>query len=85
MSYTKEDHIAMIKDPERWPLFPFLPMKHRTEKEGQWPVHGFIVKFYPKRVYRRSIHEMAEGASLDGMPRDEYESIAALAEDWEVD
>jgi hypothetical protein len=34
--HTREQHLAMISDPSRWPCWPFLPLK-RPKAGGTWP------------------------------------------------
>ena len=85
--YTVSDNIAMMKDPSRWPLYPFLPLKHRTRKapDGVFPLHGTMVKFLPLRVYEIGFHSMDSETKFEQLPRIEYPNIEVLAEEWEVD
>lgn len=85
MEHTIDENIAFIKNPERWPAYPFLPVKHRTKTDGVFPLHATIVKFFKTRVYHINMYSIDGATKFAELPRTEYESVEALAQEWEVD
>lgn len=84
---TNDDDLAMMRRPNRWPLWPVLPVKHRhkKDKDGIFPVHGVLLEegFAGARpiVYETYCHQ----PKFDNVPKHTYLSLEALAEDWMVD
>lgn len=88
---TEPDHKAMMLNPDRWPQWPFLPVKnYRRDIPGYpWdgmPNCGLMVFFdnVPPTVFMTSLYDMKPGWT-DG-PQLKYASIdELLAQGWIVD
>lgn len=82
--FTQRD-IDGINNPSKWPMYPFLPLKHRTEKvQHHNPLLGLIHADQPLKVYKATnIYTLRFG--LDKAETATYDSVEALCEDWVVD
>lgn len=97
--HTREDHIAMMEDPGRWPLTVVLPLVKRRDRDvphkaGEWPGQGFL--YQPKMqvpcppepvVYLGNVYEAAASKTpVTSLPQQSYDSMTAIVDDgWEVD
>lgn len=83
ITMSDEDRdMAMISTPDLWPAWPFLPLKHRTAREGNWPVLGFIVCSEPLLVIQGHIYQDKNIANL---PSKRFASVADIVKEWMVD
>lgn len=79
---TYEQELAMIRDPNRWPCWPQLPLKHRRKKEKDIPNMALL------GVLIDGTTTVIEGCMFqisDDSPKHEYASVEAILRDWEID
>ena len=78
-----KDDLAMMRDSNRWPLWPRLPVK-RPKGDGQMPELGVMLHDRGKaapRIYLASVYE-----DLSKVAVKEYASLeAVVADGWQVD
>jgi hypothetical protein len=91
--HTREEHIAMMGDPNRWPHTTVLPLVNRKrprEADG-FPVQGFLyqpdmrVSVEPPEptVY---VGNIVFDLGKSDLPTEQYGSLAEVVDDgWEVD
>ena len=78
---TSLDHAMMMKDEDRWPIWPRLPVKHVTKREGSFPVMGILFAGQGPKVFVVNMYdEITEETKTE-----EFASFEALAVQWEVD
>ena len=86
---TKFDDKEMILNPERWPCWPVLPLKHRTKDFFEEDALGFLVDDLvnnkPFQVYLESIYLIPKDGNLAGLKHTTYADLDKLVEDWRVD
>lgn len=88
---TRSDHVEMMKEPERWPLYSVLAMKRSNS--GELTIdEGFaiMVAYDPLAVYKIGVGRLTPGSLLKtqlvGVPRLEYASYEDIYDDgWRVD
>lgn len=85
---TKEEEVRFIRNPDRWPCWPLLPMKSLKEKgDGNMPQLGYM--YYPRLVGNDVKPVIYLGSLYRANPRmdekKEYDSLDALLEEWEID
>jgi hypothetical protein len=74
------DHVAFMKDQDKWPTWPRLPIK-RKRSEG-WPELGLLIGGAGPNVYLANLFEKA----IDTTKVIEYDSYEDLFnEGWRVD
>jgi len=81
--------VALISNPDKWPLWPFLPMKrlgHVFSREG----HGFLHNNRMRGPHTDATIYMGHLSDVDGPIKDretkKYDSIEAMVRDgWVVD
>lgn len=73
--------ITMMKDSDRWPQWPFLPVKHRHQRDPM-PLCGVLFADTKPIVLEVNLFAM-EG--IEDVKRHSYPTFEALAEEWEVD
>lgn len=85
--YTRPPETEMIMDEDKWPCWPFLPMKNHGKKDPQspsFPLLGVIISGRTNRVILANMCDVDK--MTDETPAMEYPSIAAmLADGWIVD
>ncbi len=87
-SAAKEhDHLAMVKDQDRWPCWPYLPVKRRDKNMESknlgilWIGTGGLIVHH---TYLFGMPKTIE--EFKAMPKTEYQTHEAmLADGWEVD
>lgn len=80
------DDAAMMKSPERWPRWPMLPLKHRTDRVAcGFPRTGMLFATGKAIVFECNLFDFGPDFTMEGVPRHEYPSIEAIADEWEVD
>ncbi len=78
-----ERHRSMMLNPERWPAWPYLPLKRRTKAGIRTavlvaaPRDGRTVAFVVGNIF------MVDQVTLDGVEKRTVESV--LADGWVVD
>lgn len=80
--HTLTEEIEMMRNPDNWPMWPFLPLKHRKEgfrKVGFLRNNTLSGEHTDTTVYVGSIF-----APRDATPV-KYESLEQIAEEWRVD
>jgi hypothetical protein len=93
--HTREEHIAMMGNPNKWPHTTILPLVNRKRPRGAdgFPVQGFLhqpdmrVSVGPPEptVYLGNMLHAAE-AVLKADAIEQYGSLEEVADDgWEVD
>lgn len=89
---TEQDHLDMMRHPERWPQSLVLPLRHRTRTDGDGHgLLGFMFEDYAKReaapkVYVGLIFFRSMGLRLRDLPVEEFPSLeAVIAAGWRVD
>lgn len=89
---TETAHLDMMRDANRWPCWPLLPMQHATRREpdgcmnllGFMCEDGFTGKAAP-RVYVGSIYFRTEGRRLEDLPVEDYPDLQAVVNaGWKV-
>lgn len=87
---TRDEERAMMLDPDRWPLWPVLPLKHKPV-EGQPRDNPPPVAFLhadslpepldgPLTLYQGNLYR-----GVDQAEAVRYDSIEAVLDEWEVD
>jgi len=86
------DDKQMMMEHQGWPLWPFLPVKKRSDKPGEWPTCGVITvdddgKNTVPTVYEQSVDEIARDGVFDKRKvLRKYENIDSMVADgWVVD
>lgn len=94
LTHSRADHLKMMRDPNRWPCWPLLPLHHRTRaaKDGSGGRElGFLVEAGMRgeaapKVYIGLIQFGLMGQRLSELPTEEFPTLEALVDDgWEVD
>ena len=90
---TENASLQMMQDASRWPVWPLLPLRHRSRRaqDGSgFHEMGFLIedgctgKAAPK-VYIGLIFFQSMGLKLSDLPVEEYPTLEALVADgWEV-
>lgn len=76
--------VAFAQTPERWPVFPVLPLKHQRDQDEDGSRQlGVIFAFEPTTVYIGCLG-LTDFAALDAK-RQHYPTTEAIFEDWLVD
>lgn len=83
----RDVNLEFMRDPDKWPLWPILPLKRRSNIAGIPPETGFMAGGWPGIVYRGNLHEVKTGMNLnDHFSRSEFLSLeAVVAAGWRVD
>ena len=89
LSTDRERNLNMMKSPDDWPVWPYLPLKRKVE--GRPPLISFL--YYDDEdgpypiLYGCSIYAVQDNdPPLHLCPRTGYDSFEAiLDEGWEVD
>lgn len=81
----REDELAMMNDPERWPAYPRLPLKKRGAQDATL---GFLVAHgahgVEPVVYLANL--FAQVPDWNAVPQEKFESFDALLDaGWVVD
>ena len=78
---------GLIAEKALWPFHPLLPLRHLRELEYGMPKLGVLVDHpgYEHSVFLVNIGDITSLKQLPGLPRQDYESLAALLLDWVVD
>lgn len=78
--------IAMMQNAEKWPRWPFLPVKRPDKVAGFGIECGFLhASDETAVVYLGSIYGL-EGKRLSDLPKKQYDSLELLREDgWMID
>lgn len=89
MTPKRPEDLDILNNPDSWPLWPVMPMKHRTKK-GDFgiPEIGFVISGRPW-VYLSNYSSLKTGPlapQLAGIGAAVYDSFEALlADGWMVD
>lgn len=83
-----QETIQMVTNDRGWPIWPFLPLKNKKEKDGPFPLLGFICA--PPSTTEITVYvggmPIYERRSPSDFPTRRYPDLAAfLAAGWEVD
>jgi hypothetical protein len=70
----ESNDLQFMKDPDRWPRWPLLPVKRGTQM-------GLMLE-HP-RVYLRNLWDSTPLADVESIKYDTYESV--IADGWIVD
>lgn len=86
-------HLEMMRDANRWPVWPLLPVQHVSRKEpdgcgmnllGFMCEAGMTGQAAPK-VYVGSMYFRTEGKRLEELPVEDYPNLeAVIAAGWRV-
>ena len=90
--HTESHHVAMMRDANRWPCWPLLPLQHATRREPDGCMHllGFMCESgmsgaAAPRVYVGSIYFRTEGKRLQDLPVEDYPDLDAVVRaGWRV-
>jgi hypothetical protein len=91
--YTPEEDARYMRDPDKWPHWPVLPLVER-DVEGSQRRSGIMVEQkkgeQPKVWVNAIMWQLKDGnliQQLDAMASEvkEYESFEALAQQWRID
>ncbi len=81
---TKEDHIKMIQDPDRWPRWPLLAMIDRKRHKAGVILQASDVPI--NRVYLLNIFQFNDNTNWKNVAHEDYSSVTELVEaGWAVD
>ena len=93
--HTEADHLEMMRNARRWPVWPLLPLRHRSReaKDGSGGRElGFMIEgngfsgCARPRVYIGLITFRLMGRKLEDLPVEDYASLEDVARaGWEVD
>jgi hypothetical protein len=93
MARAEQDHLAMMRNANRWPVWPLLPLQHRSRKSADgspFRETGFMFedgntgKAKPV-VYIGVMYFHLMGLKLEDLPVEQYDSLeAVVAAGWEV-
>jgi len=87
MTKTKDDR-SFIQNPNRWPQWPFLPIKRRDKTLANKNL-GILCDTEDSKiiVYHVNLFDLPKVSLSDpSIPKTNYDSIdALLIDDWEVD
>ncbi len=84
MEHSKEEELAMMAQPDRWPAWPRLPLKRRDRK----PNLGYLLETSEVLavVYLRNVFDDRAVDPGSEVPTMEYGSLEAMVDDgWVVD
>lgn len=82
------DDLKMMKSPDRWPSWPYLPLKRRSKAPGRPPETGVLME---DGLREEPVLKFAPGANLFHLDELDVNSIVdadperLVAEGWEVD
>lgn len=85
---TPEQELAMMLNPDKWPLWPFLPLKNLKEREGGWPKPAVLYSPYTKNntLYLhegKSLHDKLNSSEAKKVTKEELREMIAAG--WVVD
>jgi hypothetical protein len=87
--YTRDEHIEMMQNPDRWPVFPVLPLVREGRKFNDPEKLGFLFCGALRGANTDpTVLVGVLGMTKHGekLPRKKYESFEALYDDgWRVD
>ena len=86
MTDEEQRDIQMIKRPDEWPQWPFLPIKKYADGGG-WPKMAIIQASDPCTIIEANLFNLpkAEG-DFKALPRKTYQSVEDVVTDgWVVD
>lgn len=78
----------MILNPEEWPRWPLLPLKHKTRQAHEPNWVGFLIVSQPMppyRVHAGSIYRIDNLKDADQLPVETFDSVDALLKEWRID
>lgn len=80
------DHLKMIKTPDEWPAWPYLPIKRR-DPNGGWPDCRLLWIGAPNRVVEANLFALPKTKEeFLALPYTQYDSPEAIVADgWIVD
>lgn len=90
---TETDDLEMMRNANRWPCWPLLPLRHATRREPDGSMHllGFMCEENgmtgqaAPRVYVGSIYFQSEGKKLEDLPVEDYPYLDAVVRaGWRV-
>lgn len=61
---SSDEEVQMMKSPQQWPMYPFLPVKRRSGKRGVWPELGTMVSGNGPVVVAASIDDLMKDPAL---------------------
>ena len=76
-------HAAMMAAPDRWPVWPFLPMKRYSQRGGNMQTGYLIASAEDRFTIFLGLIAMARPETDSRMPYDSYDAM--LADGWMVD
>lgn len=81
-----KEEIDMIKEPKRWPYYPFLPVKRRISRD-MVPEVGVVYADDPTKVYQVGYYNLGTSPSDHRRyPHLQYPNVEAMvATGWIVD
>lgn len=88
MKPAEHDHLEMMKSPDRWPLWPVLPLKRRCANPGEFPECAFLMDvggLDHVKVYLGVIYELGgrKPSEFESKKYSDYEAV--VADGWIVD
>lgn len=91
MEFDNAEHATreMVSNRDLWPYKVVLPLKHRTEYEGGFPVTGIIFAHEMLTVREGVLFALENGKTLkelaDTLPARKYASAEEIIAEWIVD
>jgi len=84
----ERDHLKMMQTPNRWPVWPYLPLKKPDSKPGRWP--DLAVVMGAAEVSKLRLYELPHPLTLwtadfSTLPFEILTPEEILQRGWEVD
>ena len=77
---NEEKDLAFIRDPNKWPHWPRLPLVHKTRRFSDQGRYGTLLATGQPTVYLGTMYE-----DLSKAETEKYSSFEELVRDWGVD
>lgn len=81
--------LDMVLHPEKWPCYPFLPLRHTEKRDPSCPslpLLGFVLPDKPTHVIIGCVHLTVLGVQeIESLAEEAYKTASEMLEQWTVD